>query len=49
MGRAMVGGKLGNAHLTEQVARIDEATVTSRPWTMKGRELNLLAWTMNER
>jgi hypothetical protein len=45
----MAGRKLGNAHLTEQVARIDEAAVAVRPWTMKGCELDLLARTMNER
>jgi hypothetical protein len=45
----MVGRKLGSAHLTEEVARIDEATVAIGSWTMKGCELNLLAWTMNER
>lgn len=38
-----------DAHLAKEVARIDEATVAGRSWTMKGRELNLLAWTMNER
>ncbi len=45
----MVGRKLGSAHLAEQVARIDEAAVTVRSWTMKGCELNLLAWAVNER
>jgi hypothetical protein len=49
MVETMVGRKLGSAHLTEQVARIDEAAVAVRPWTMKGCELNLLARTMNER
>jgi hypothetical protein len=45
----MVGRRLGSAYLTEEVARIDEATVAVRSWTVKGCELNLLAWTMNER
>lgn len=48
-GRVMVDRKLGSAHLTKEVARIDEATVAGRSWTMKGCELNLLARTMNER
>jgi hypothetical protein len=48
-GRAMVGRKPRSAHLTEQVAGVNEAAVAVRPWTMKGCELNLLAWTMNER
>ena len=37
------------AHLAKEVARIDETTVAGRSWAMKGCELNLLAWTMNER